>query len=194
LAEKKERELIKDDHWINFLRCIGFVKLGGRLFIPARLKLLKKGIDLTRMKIRVAEITDIPAMHRIRLAVRENVLTNPLAVQEADYVPYLTQKGKGWVCERAGELLGFAIVDLENKNVWALFVDPASEGQGLGSALHDGMLVWYFSQTDVPLHLGTAAGTKAELFYQKRAWEKVGIESNGDITFIMPRKPLHLSS
>lgn len=34
------------------------------------------------MFIREAVIKDIPTMHRIRMAVRENVLTNPLAVQE----------------------------------------------------------------------------------------------------------------
>lgn len=146
------------------------------------------------MFIREAQIVDIPSMHRIRLAVKENRLNNPLAVQEADYIPYLTEKGRGWVCEIDGIILGFSIVDLEGADVWALFVDPANEGLGIGGALHDQMLRWYFTQTSAPLHLGTEGGTKAERFYINRSWEKSGTEPNGDITFIMSRKPLHLSS
>lgn len=46
------------------------------------------------MSIREALLVDIPEMHRIRMAVKENVLTNPLAVQEADYVPFLSLPNK----------------------------------------------------------------------------------------------------
>ena len=146
------------------------------------------------MFIREAEIADIPAMHRIRLAVKENVLRNPLAVREADYIPYLTEKGQGWVAEIEHEIVGFAIVDLQGHGVWALFVNPEKEGQGIGWTLHDLMLVWYFAETDIPLHLGTEGGTRAEKFYRKRGWEEIGREPNSDLTFLMPRKPLHLLS
>ena len=146
------------------------------------------------MFIRAAEMADIPAMHRIRLAVKENVLRNPLAVQEADYIPYLIEKVQGWVAEIEHKIVGFAIVDLQGHDVWALFVDPEKEGQGLGGALHDLMLEWYFAETDEPLHLGTEGGTRAEIFYRKRGWKEMGREPNGDLTFLMPRKPLHLLS
>jgi GNAT superfamily N-acetyltransferase len=88
------------------------------------------------MFIREAVITDIPAMHRIRMAVKENVLTNPLAVQEADYIPYLTKEGAAWVYEDSEQIKGFAILDLEAGEVWAIFVDPDFEGKGIGSGLH----------------------------------------------------------
>lgn len=146
------------------------------------------------MFIREAEIADIPTMHRIRLAVKENVLRNPLSVQEADYIPYLTEKGQGWVAEIEHEIVGFAIVDLQGHDVWALFVDPEKEAQGIGGALHDLMLEWYFAETDTPLHLGTEGGTRAEEFYRKRGWEEIGREPNGDLAFLMPQKPLHLLS
>ena len=146
------------------------------------------------MFIREAEMSDIPAMHRIRLAVKENVLRNPLAVQEADYIPFLTEKGQGWVAEIEHEVVGFAMVDLQGHDVWALFVAPEKEGQGIGGTLHDLMLEWYFSETDTPLHLGTEGGTRAEEFYRKRGWEEIGREHNGALTFLMPQKPLHLLS
>jgi GNAT superfamily N-acetyltransferase len=146
------------------------------------------------MSIREAEIADIPAMHRIRMAVRENVLTNPLAVQEADYEPYLSPPNKGWVCEISNNIVGFSIVDVKGNEVWALFVDPEHEGQGVGGRLHDILVNWYFSQNEEELILGTEEGTRAEKFYTQKGWKVSGQKSNGEIIFKMHRKDLHLSS
>jgi GNAT superfamily N-acetyltransferase len=87
------------------------------------------------MQIREALLTDIPKMSEVRLAVKENALSNPALVTEQDYVDYLSQRGKGWVCEIDGQLVGFAIGDLVKHNVWALFVLPGYEGQGIGREL-----------------------------------------------------------
>ena len=146
------------------------------------------------MKIREAQIEDISAMHRIRMAVKENVLTNPLAVQEADYVPYLSLSNKGWVCEVADQIVGFSIVDTEEREVWALFVNPLFEGRGIGARLHDVMVTWYFSQDKTELILGTEPGTRAEGFYLHKGWVAIGQKSNGEIIFKMQRKDLHLLS
>lgn len=146
------------------------------------------------MKIREAQIEDISAMHRIRLAVKENVLTNPLAVQEAYYVPYLSHPNKGWVCEIADQIVGFSIVDTEEREVWALFVNPFFEGRGIGARLHDELVTWYFSQGKTEVILGTEPGTRAEGFYLHKGWVAIGQKSNGEIIFKMQRKDLHLSS
>jgi GNAT superfamily N-acetyltransferase len=146
------------------------------------------------MFIREAVITDIPAMHRIRMAVKENVLSNPHAVQEADYIPYLSETGAAWVCENSDQILGFAILDIEAGEVWALFVDPDFEGKGIGSGLHDTMLSAYFQQGYAELILGTEPGTRAEAFYRHKGWDQTGQKSNGEIIFKMRRKDLHLSS
>jgi GNAT superfamily N-acetyltransferase len=146
------------------------------------------------MKIREAQIEDISAMHRIRMAVKENVLTNPLAVQEADYELYLSPPNKGWVCEVADQIVGFSIVDTEEREVWALFVNPLFEGRGIGARLHDVMVTWYFSQDKTELILGTEPGTRAEGFYLHKGWVAIGQKSNGEIIFKMQRKDLHLLS
>lgn len=146
------------------------------------------------MSIREAHFTDIPAMHRIRMAVKENVLTNPLAVQEADYVPFLSLPNKGWVCEIANQIVGFSMVDVSGKEVWALFVDPSFEGQGVGGGLLDIMVNWYFAQGAEELILGTEVGTRAENFYRHKGWKASGQKSNGEIIFKMQRKDLNLSS
>jgi len=45
-------------------------------------------------------------------------------------------RGKGWVCKVDGEVVGFAIVDLKEHNIWALFLRPEFEGMGIGKELH----------------------------------------------------------
>ena len=98
------------------------------------------------MHIRTATKADIPAMHRIRLNVRENRLANPASVQPQHYEAMLSERGQGWVAERHGAIVGFAIGDLTNATVWALFVTPEIEGEGVGRELHHTMMEWFFRQ------------------------------------------------
>ena len=126
-------------------------------------------------------------MHVIRLAVKENILGNPLAVTESDYIDFITTKGKGWVCEHEHTILGFAIVDFKDHNIWALFVDPEHEKKGIGTKLHQIMLDWYFEHFTEKLWLGTAPHSKAERLYRKAGWKEAGVEKNGDIRFEMEK-------
>lgn len=135
------------------------------------------------MIFRTATEADIPGIMDVRMAVKENVLSNPDAVTAADCVPFLTTRGRGWVCEVNGQIVGFAIVDLQEDNVWALFLAPEHEGRGIGGKLHDDMLDWYFSQRPGPIWLGTDPGTRAEGFYRKRGWQQTGMQDNGEIRF-----------
>lgn len=128
---------------------------------------------------------DIPALHTIRVAVNENKLSDPSRIRAEDYREFLLEKGKGWVAEIQGQVAGFAIVDLKGCNVWALFIDPAHEGKGLGRALHAQMLHWYFEQTSQPLWLSTAPGTRAERFYRLAGWNDTGPYGSGEIRFEM---------
>src|SRR5271154_1773924 len=107
------------------------------------------------MIFREAKITDITQMHAVRIAVAENVLPNPDFISAADYEEFLLRRGRGWICEIDNIVVGFAIVDLRDANVWALFVHPEFDGRGIGKRLHDEMLEWYFSQTDRSIWLGT---------------------------------------
>lgn len=141
------------------------------------------------MKFLAAITQHIPAMHKIRMAVRENVLSNPNVVTEKDYLEMLENGGKGWVCFSENELVGFAMVDLPKRNIWALFVHPGFENQGIGRKLQQLMLDWSFAQKGIEnLWLSTAPGTRAEHFYEKSGWEKTGITSTGEIRFEMSRE------
>lgn len=138
--------------------------------------------------IRQANFTDIPLLKSIRNSVRENVLSDPSLVSDQDYFDFLTSKGRGWLWEESGEVLGFAVVDLQQHNVWALFVHPEHERKGIGLALQKAMLDWYFSQTDQDIWLGTDPGTRAEAFYRQSGWVDCGTEDNGEVRFEMSRE------
>src|SRR5690348_14370913 len=116
------------------------------------------------MPLRPVTIEDIPALHRIRMSVKENVLSNPLLVTEASYVDFIDKNGRGWLYEEQGNILGFAMIDLVKKNIWALFVDPLMEKHGIGKSLQAEMLEWYFSKYHDNLWLTTSPGTRAEMF------------------------------
>lgn len=122
------------------------------------------------MEFRLADLDDIPQMMSVRLSVKENRLSDPLMVTEVDYSNFLLNRGRGWVCAAVGKILGFAIVDLFDNNVWALFVDPAFEKAGIGKQLHNMMLDWYFQQKDEDIWLSTGHGTRAEGFYKNAGW------------------------
>jgi GNAT superfamily N-acetyltransferase len=139
------------------------------------------------MNIRVAEIKDIYQIQVVRNLVKENRLSDPALVPDSDVEDYITRRGKGWVCEIDGEVVGFAIADLVDNNIWALFIHPGFERIGIGKKLHDEMLNWYFSQTDKTVWLGTSPKTRAELFYRKAGWKEVGVHGKGEIKFEMTK-------
>lgn len=137
------------------------------------------------MIFREAVITDIPQMQDIRNAVQENRLSNPSLVVAAHYEDHLFNKGKGWVCTITDTVVGFAIADLLSNNVWALFVHPGFEKRGIGKTLHNKMLDWYFSKTDITIWLSTSPATRAENFYRKAGWREAGLYGKGEIKFEM---------
>ena len=143
--------------------------------------------QITSINFREATINDYPELHSIRIAVKENILPDPLLITESDYENFLTIRGKGWLCEVENNIAGFAIIDLKEKNIWALFVHPDHEGKGIGKRLQEIMLNWYFENNDELLWLGTSPGTRAERFYRKSGWKEVGIRKNGEIKFEMSK-------
>ena len=69
------------------------------------------GLNL-KIVVRQAVREDIPAMHRVRKAVRENKLAINTKIHEDTYVPYLETIGRGWVLEEDGIVVAFAIGEL----------------------------------------------------------------------------------
>lgn len=141
-----------------------------------------------RAVLRQARRDDVAAMHRVRLAVRENRLTSS-AITEAHYVPEIERTGRGWVVEEAGRVVAFAVGNAATGNVWALFVDPAHEGRGHGRLLHDTMVAWLFAQGLDRLWLSTDPGTRAQRFYEAAGWTFAGMLRDGEARYELQRPP-----
>jgi len=137
------------------------------------------------MIFREARIDDIKQIQVVRKSVRENTLSDPDLVTDEDCLEFMTVRGKGWVCEIDNRIVGFAIADLKDNNIWALFLDPEFEKKGIGRQLHKVMLDWYFTETKEKVWLGTAFNTRAERFYRKAGWTEVGLHGTKEIKFEM---------
>ena len=137
------------------------------------------------MIFREATIEDIKQIQIVRNAVKENVLPDPNLVTDEDCREFITARGKGWICEIDNRIVGFAIADLKDNNIWALFLHLDFERKGIGQRLHNIMLDWYFAQTKNKVWLGTAFNTRAEKFYRKAGWTEVGLHGTKEIKFEM---------
>ncbi len=139
------------------------------------------------MIFREATIVDIPQIQMVRNAVKENTLSDPALVSDADCEEFMTVRGKGWVCEIEQQIVGFAIADLQDDNIWALFLLPEFEHKGIGQTLQKLMLDWYFAQGKEKVWLGTAFNTRAENFYKKSGWSVVGMHGTKETKFEMTK-------
>ncbi len=137
------------------------------------------------MIIREAKIDDIKQIQIVRNSVKENTLSDPGLVTDKDCEEFITERGKGWICEIDTQIVGFAIADLKENNIWALFLEPNFEKRGIGQILHKTMLDWYFARTKEKVWLGTAFNTRAEQFYRKAGWTEVGKHGTNEIKFEM---------
>ena len=135
------------------------------------------------MTVRVATFADIPQMHAVRSSVKENALPNYDIITPQMYEDHIGNRGKGWVYEVDHRVAGFAVVDMVDKSVWALFVHPDAEGQGIGRALHDTMLGWVRGQGENLITLTTEPDSRAFRFYEKAGWVQTGLTDYGDMGF-----------
>ncbi len=142
---------------------------------------MKKGI------LREATVDDIPAIQFVRNAVQENRLSDPGRVTDKDVRQYILHRGKGWVYVHEGRVVGFAIGDLQDANIWALFVLPEAERMGIGRQLHDTMVNWMFAKGIGTLWLSTDPGTRAEAFYRNAGWIEKGKTNSGEVYFELSR-------
>jgi GNAT superfamily N-acetyltransferase len=136
--------------------------------------------------LRHALASDIAGIQRVRQSVRENRLVSGV-ISDDDVQDALERTGRGWVVESDGEVVAFAIGNRVNGNVWALFVHPDHERRGYGRALHDTMVDWLWSQGLRTLWLTTAPGTRAQTFYERAGWQRVGSADKGDLRYELRR-------
>ena len=118
----------------------------------------------------------------IRFAVQENQLGDPSLVTDED-VAWFTDNPGIWVWDEGGRILGFSAGDPRDGTIWALFVDPAHEGRGIGRALLDAACTSLRLAGHRTALLTTGRGTRAEGFYRAVGWELLGTSLKDELIF-----------
>jgi GNAT superfamily N-acetyltransferase len=132
--------------------------------------------------LRQATRADIAGIQRVRHAVRENRLSSRV-ISDVEVQHAIEITGRGWVIAVDDEIVAFAIGNARDGNIWALFVDPRSEGRGYGRRLHDRMVDWLKSRGLRRLWLTTEPGTRAQRFYERAGWRDCGVTATGERRF-----------
>ncbi|AIR90334.1 GNAT family N-acetyltransferase [Pseudomonas cremoricolorata] len=134
--------------------------------------------------IRLARLDDIAAIFAIRTGVVENHLSmaeleqmgiTPAAIAEA-----IEAGPCAWVAEVSGVPVGFSMVDDEEACLFAAFVLPEYEGQGLGRCLIAAAEQQLF-QRHARIWLETAADSRACAVYRRLGWQVVEQLAQGDV-------------
>jgi GNAT superfamily N-acetyltransferase len=125
---------------------------------------------------------DIDHLMVIRGAVHENRLSDPLSVTRADYERFVGD-GRVWVVQIGDAIVGFSASDADDGTIWALFVDPACQGTGIGTLLLDKACLDLAADGHRTARLTTDPGTAAERLYRKLGWTDLGIAQDGEVRF-----------
>jgi GNAT superfamily N-acetyltransferase len=133
------------------------------------------------ISIREAKLSDVEPIERVRALVRENRLSTP--IPRARVVSGLDERGRGWVAESNGDVVGFSMADEIDSAIWALFLLPEWEGRGLGRALLARAVRWLCERGHTSIWLSTSSGTRAEGFYEHLGWRRTGTTPSGEIRF-----------
>ena len=146
-------------------------------------------------QFRVAEESDIPGMTTVRLAVRENRLSDPAWLTRQMWLDGLEKSGNActWVCEVDDRIVGFSSGRIREKDIWALFVDPQFEGQGIGSRLLDLAVDWMAGKGVGIIELSTADRSRADLFYQRKGWKRGELNAKNEVVYQWCGTPGHES-
>lgn len=130
--------------------------------------------------IRKARPNDIPRLMALRAAARENRLSDPSKIAASDYLWFIDNSAI-WVWEESDGILGLAASDPRDGSIWALFVAPDREGRGIGRALLRRACDGLRAAGHRRAVLGTEPGTRAEGFYLREGWTRIGTRPNGEI-------------
>lgn len=137
---------------------------------------------MSGINLRRAVHADIPRLKEIRAAVRENKLGDPASVATEHYIDFI-DRAAIWACDGSGRIVGFGAGDTRDGSVWALFVDPGYEGQGIGRALIDRICGDLAEAGHRIATLGTDPNTRAAHFYRRQGRVPGGLDAKGEMIF-----------
>jgi len=129
---------------------------------------------------------DLTATLEVRLSTVENAIT--LEVMERDYgvtpekiATAMDGNVAGWLCEEAGQVLGYAMGNEANGEVLVVAVHPELERHGIGAGVLAHVADWLFEHGHDRIWLlsNPDASNRTYGFYRHLGWKPTG-EMRGD--------------
>lgn len=138
--------------------------------------------------IRPATTADIEALFEIRTSVVQNHLSREqmlaLGITPASLADAIGAAPCAWVAEVDDTPVAFAMVDLDDACVFALFVKPAFEGQGLARCLMvEAEAALFARHSRIWLETDGRDSVRANGFYRQLGWKVVAQMEEGDVRY-----------
>lgn len=144
--------------------------------------------DSMTRTLRPATTGDIEALFAIRTSVVQNHLSREqmaeLGITPAVLADAIAAGACCWIAEVDGVPAGFAMIDLDEGELFALFIRPEFEGVGLGRMLLQAAEEALFQAheriwlvTDGHEHI------RANGFYQRHGWTLAGVVDERDVRY-----------
>lgn len=151
---------------------------------------MSAGTPMRDMQIRSATPADVVDIFNVRCSVKENHLT-PEELAALGITPESVNRmicGGDYIVPVAlvdRKIAGFAMANILEGYVFALFVQPEYEGLGLGRALMQTLERGLIKRgvSKVWLYTGSEEGTRAPGFYRHLGWLDSGLMEDGQIKF-----------
>lgn len=127
---------------------------------------------------------DVDAMFSVRGAVGENTLTAEelatIGITPESIAQMVRSAPCAWVATVEQTVVGFAMADLDSACLFALFVRPQYEGQGMGTGLAQVCEQALFAHHAL-IWLETARDSRAAQLYRALGWGQETDIGGGDI-------------
>jgi ribosomal protein S18 acetylase RimI-like enzyme len=128
------------------------------------------------VRFRQIDPTDVPALFDVRVSTRENALSREeltgMGITEPSVTAMLKATHRGYLCEVDSRVVGFAMVNLSNGEMWVIAVLPAYEQQGVGTGLLARVedVLWTAGWDEIWLTTDVDPSLRAYGFYRKQGW------------------------
>ncbi len=143
---------------------------------------------------RVIESDDIQAIFDVRIATWHNdhglAEMTQMGITHASVRGMIQSTHKGWLCEIDGRVVGFAMGNRSNAEMWVIAVLNEYENRGIGRALLTRVEYWLFDQGHAEIWLTTDPDEtfRAIGFYRHCGWEDWKIDGDRFMKKWNPRR------
>lgn len=142
------------------------------------------------VEIRQANEEDIETLFDIRTSVHENLQNRKelaqLGVTPESVAELLRGNGRAWLALLASEPAAFSMANADEGTVFAMFVRPGYERQGLGRRLMGEAEGWLFSRgwQEIWLLTGADPSLRAHGFYLRLGWRLTGPHGEKQVKYV----------